>query len=253
MRLILILVFAFHSAAAFGWGAIGHRAVGEVAWRHLKPKARKQVQQVLGNESLAMACNWMDFIKSEKEYDYTHAWHYVNIPEGKTAFDMPEVPEGEVIGTIERLTNELKSGVFSERDEAFALRCLIHLVGDIHQPLHVGRAEDRGGNDIKIKWFGQESNLHSLWDDGIISRQNLSYTEWATHIDHASPEEIKAWQNNSPRTWAEESRELAEKIYKVPNNGDLRYRYSYDYIATVEQQLLKAGIRLAGLLNFIYG
>ena len=250
----LLILLLLCPLSGWSWGKTGHRIIGEIAERHLTRKARKALQQIMGHESLAMSSNYMDFIKSDTSYNHMSPWHYVNIPAGGSYDTMTPSEQGDVVQTIERLLTELKTKQFTDEDELFAIRCLVHLVGDVHQPLHVGRADDRGGNDVRITWFGQASNLHRVWDTDMIAYMNLSYTEYANHLDHASKQEIKVWQSHTVRDWAHESQQACNRIYQMmPERTSWRYRYVYDHIATLEQQLLKAGIRLAGVLNEIYG
>jgi hypothetical protein len=132
------------------------------------------------------------------------------------------------------------------------LRILIHLAGDMHQPLHC-RGESSGGNDIKITWFNNPSNLHTLWDSELINFQQLSYTEYVKAINYPTAGEIKSWQSDVTSKWAFESYQLGEGILKeAQTNTKLSYRYNFDHIKTVNQQLLKAGVRLAGVLNQIF-
>jgi hypothetical protein len=161
--------------------------------------------------------------------------------------------EGDAIVTISRLMDELKSKEFTDEDEAFALKCLIHLIGDIHQPLHVGNGNDRGGNDIKVSYFWQSRNLHSVWDTGIIEQQNYSYTEYTNSIDHASEAQIEKWQSSSLMEWIYESASYRDQIYDLPEDQKISYEYNYKNLDLVNQRLLQAGIRLAGVLNEIYG
>ncbi|MEP4532386.1 MAG: S1/P1 nuclease [Cyclobacteriaceae bacterium] len=237
----------------FGWGKTGHRVVGQVAEQHLNKKARKNIKAVLGNETLADVSNFMDFIKSNPEYDYMYPWHYATIPDGKTYAEAGTPEEGDVIVTITRLIEELKSKKFSDEDEAFALKLLVHLVGDIHQPLHVGNGKDKGGNDMKIEYFWKSSNLHRVWDQGLIDGQEYSYTEYTDRINHPTKQEVQQWQSASVLDWANESVSLREQVYDLPESKKISYRYDYDNIATLNNRLLQAGVRLAGLLNEIYG
>src|SRR5690606_33518537 len=128
-----------------------------------------------------------------------------------------------------------------------------HFVGDIHQPLHAGRAEDKGGNDIQLRWFNQGTNLHSVWDSKMIDFYKMSYTEIADSYQDVSRDAFKAISSGNSRDWAEESRQLAEEIYASAEIGEkLGYKYMYDNFDTVRQQLLKGGIRLAAVLNDIF-
>ncbi|MBX2841605.1 MAG: S1/P1 nuclease, partial [Flammeovirgaceae bacterium] len=160
---------------------------------------------------------------------------------------------GDVIVAINRLIVELESKNFSMEDELFALRCLIHLIGDIHQPLHVGNGEDRGGNDVEVEYFWEKSNLHRVWDSGIIDAQQLSYTEYAESIKYVEKDEIKTLQGSKVLDWAYESMSYRETVYDLPEHKKINYRYNFDHLAIVNKRLLQAGIRLAGVLNRIYG
>ncbi len=249
-KIFALFSFLLITQFAFAWGQTGHRVVGEVAWRHLTKKAQKNVQQVLGTESLAMCGNYMDFIKSNPVYDSLGAWHYCTIPDGGTYETHPE--EGDVIMAINHYMNELKTKTFSV-DEAFALKCLVHLVGDIHQPLHVGNSTDRGGNDAKVEFMWQKTNLHRVWDSDLVDHQQLSYTEYADWIDVATKDQIAAWQSAPILAWVNESMGLRPLVYNFPENGKLSYEYNAQSIATLNERLAQAGIRLAHILNQIYG
>ena len=251
-RSILIILssfFVYH--LSFGWGQNGHRVVGQVAENHLSKKALKKIDEVLGGYSLAMVSNFMDEIKSEPKYDSLKPWHYCTIPDGEEYSEAPE--EGDIILAIENYTQLLKSGDLKREEEAFILKCLIHLVGDIHQPLHVGNGTDRGGNDVKVTYFWESSNLHRVWDTGIIDGQNLSYTEYVEWIDKADESQTTAWQSDDVMVWAKESTSFRKQIYDLPEDKKINYRYNYDNIKTLNLRLLQAGIRLAGILESIYG
>ena len=251
--LFTLTLLLFSVQTGITWGKTGHRITGLIAEKHLTKKARKNIERVLGNESLAEVSNYMDFIKSERKYDFMGPWHYCTIPDGQTYEQAGTPEEGDVIQTIERLITELKTRNFTDQDEAFALKMLVHLIGDIHQPLHVGNGNDRGGNDIKVKYFGRDSNLHRVWDSQMIDGEQLSYTEYTRMINFASEEQITEWQSASVRDWAKESMSYREQIYAFPEDGRIFYRYIYDNIDLVNQRLLQAGVRMAGVLNEIYG
>ncbi len=147
-----------------------------------------------------------------------------------------------------------KKGLAKEKKELY-LRMLIHIVGDIHQPLHVGRLEDRGGNNIRVLWFKDTVNLHQVWDDRLINLQQLSYTEYATAINHTTKMQLTQLQSEPLGAWLFQSYQLAQKIYgdiKTPDQR-LDYKYNYNYLEILNNQLLKGGVHLAGLLNDIFG
>ncbi|HUP42959.1 MAG TPA: S1/P1 nuclease, partial [Thermoanaerobaculia bacterium] len=139
----------------------------------------------------------------------------------------------------------------AREDRVQALRFLVHFVGDVHQPLHVGRRADRGGNEILVLWFGEPTNLHSVWDGRMIESEELSFTELARFIDHPTPEELAAWRAGGYREWIAESFALRPEVYDL---GDRRlgYGYAYEKLPIVRRRLLQAGVRLAGLLETIF-
>ncbi len=243
---MLILV----ATQLFGWGQTGHRVIGQIAENHLSRKVKKQLSAILDGQSLAMVANFMDEIKSEPKYDSLGPWHYCTIPDGHEYAGAPK--EGDVIQAIEKYMEILKKGGLNKADEAFTLKCLIHLIGDIHQPLHVGKEGDRGGNDVKVTYFGDNTNLHSVWDTSIIEGQKLSYTEYTSWIDKAAVSQIDTWKKDGLMVWVKESIALRPQIYNLPENKKIGYRYNYDNISNVNQRLLQAGLRLAAVLEDIY-
>ncbi len=248
---LCLFVFIF-SGQAFAWGQTGHRVVGLVAEKHLNKKARKRVLRVLQDNSLAEVSNWMDDVKSDANYNHTHEWHWVTIPDNTSYDQTAKNPNGDLVMKIEELTAALKAKNLSPDKEREAVKFLIHLVGDLHQPLHVGGGNDTGGNDVKVQWFGQPSNLHRVWDSDMINGKDLSYTELAGFLGEPSKQQVKNWQSGTIRDWAHGMIIFRPQVYNIPQDGKLGYRYSYDNFNTVQQQLLQGGIRLAGLLNEIY-
>lgn len=255
MKVFLVLFcFLFSiNGSSQKWGVTGHRVVGYIAEQYLDTTAQKKIRDILEHESLAMASTWMDEIRSDPRYDHTHDWHWVTIPDGKTYEETEKNPNGDIIKTILDAISELKSRSLSKQEEEEKLKMLIHLVGDIHQPLHVGTGEDRGGNDIRLKWFRESSNLHRVWDSEMIDDSKLSYTELSNSINHPSEKQIAEWQNSGVLDWAYESMELRKQVYNLPEGNELSYEYVYKNFDTVEKRLLQAGVRLAGILNEIYG
>jgi hypothetical protein len=251
-RLILTALLCSVSFLSWGWGATGHRVTGYIANKHLNKKARKAIERILNGQSLAIVSTWMDDIRSDSTYDYTTDWHWVTIPDGMTYEQAEKNPKGDIIESIERIVAELKSRKLTPEQEVERLKWLIHLVGDIHQPLHVGRGDDRGGNNIKIMWFRADSNLHRVWDSDMIDDTKLSYTELAESLGNPSPQQIQRWQQATVRDWAYESASYRKQVYDY-GNARLGYQYSYKYLGIAKERLLQAGVRLAGLLNEIYG
>lgn len=253
--LISILIISgclFNTHESERWGQIGHYVTGEIAERHLNDLAKARVNHILKDKSMAMATVWMDDIRSDDSYDFD-TWHYVTIPNGQEYDKSIQEEEGDIIWALEKLISELKTGNLPEEEEREKLMLVMHMIGDIHQPLHVGTGDDRGGNDVCLQWFGDNANLHWVWDSGIIESFQLSYTEFAEELDSATPEQIDEWQNASVREWAYESMEYRDEVYDLPDNMRIGYEYRYFKKDIVYKRLLQAGIRMAGVLNDIYG
>ncbi|MEX0720449.1 MAG: S1/P1 nuclease [Balneolaceae bacterium] len=234
------------------WGQIGHRTTGEIAEHYLNQNAAEEVTRILGNQSLAEVSTWMDEVRSDDHYDFMAPWHYVTIPEGERYETTEKAEGGDILWAIDKVTAELNAGSLSPEKEAENLKVLVHLIGDLHQPLHVGNGTDRGGNDVRVEWFWENSNLHRVWDSEMIDGKQLSFTELSRFINHPSEEQIEEWQSSSVLDWAYESQALLTNVYDFPDDKRLSYEYSYNNWEIVEEQLLKAGVRLAGLINEIY-
>lgn len=250
---ITLTFLAIHDENSSKWGQIGHYVSGEIAEYHLTPAARERVNEILGNYSMASASVWMDDIRSESAYNYTNTWHWTTIEEGKTYEETEQEEDGDIIWALEKLIGELKSGELSETQEREKLMLVMHMIGDIHQPFHVGTGEDRGGNDVRLQWMGENSNLHRVWDSDMINSYQMSYSELAKELNTATPEQIIEWQKTSVRDWAYESVSYRERIYDLPENMRLGYEYRYFNKDIVYKRLLQAGIRMAGVLNELYG
>jgi hypothetical protein len=252
VTILFFMVLLCGATTGMAWGPTGHRVTGWIAEKYVNKKTKKKLETILKGESLAMLSTWMDEVRSDSSYRHMDDWHWVTIPKGMTYEQTSKNDRGDLIMTIEQIVSELKGRKLSAADELEKLKILIHLVGDIHQPLHVGSRNDKGGNDVKILWFKKESNLHRVWDSEMIDDSKLSFTELAQSLETPSSLEILQWQKNSVRDWAKESQSYNDQIYNY-GNGELGYAYTYQHFRLVRLRLLQAGVRLAGLLNEIYG
>lgn len=253
----LLFLFLFAAHVAFSntvvWGPTGHRAVGEVAAAHLSGSAKRAIKKLLKGKSLASVSTFADEIKSDRQYSAYSPWHYVNMALDKKYGEDPVSEYGDLVKGIQKCIATLKDKNATDADKAFYLKMLVHFIGDLHQPLHIGRAEDRGGNDIQVQWFGQGSNLHRVWDSDMINNFGMSFTELSNNLPPLSRKEEKALQQGTLMDWVHESQELAKKVYASAETGEkLGYRYMYDHFDTVKEQLQKGGLRLAKVLNTIF-
>ena len=252
--ILALLCWAVPAAPALAWGQTGHRVTGAIADHYLSGVARANVRLLLGTESLAQAATWPDDMRSDPaEYWQKTAspWHYVTVPAGSTHAATGAPPEGDAATALAHFREVLRDPAASPADKRLALRFTIHIIGDLHQPLHAGRPGDRGGNDVKVTWFGQPSNLHGVWDSGMIDSRQLSHSELAGWLAGAiTPEQVIAWSNPDPETWIAESVALRETVY--PSDPKLSYFYAYQHGKELDGRLSRAGIRIAAYLNRIF-
>ncbi len=257
MKKFLIIVIALLSyLPSFGWGQKGHDVVAYIAECNLKPEVYQKVVKKLGDHSLVYYANWLDNASYSDQYRYTKTWHYANVDEGYTYDTMPKNEKGDVVTAINGIIAELKSGKLSAEQENVRLRMLIHLVGDIHCPMHAGHLSDRGGNSVIVKFFDKETKLHSLWDTALVeAAHKWSYTEWEQQLNRYCTAECKAELSKGEATdWLNESHAIATEIYKAtPEKRKVSYDYIAYYAPVIEQRLLSGGLRLAQILNEIYG
>lgn len=258
MKKLLFICILFLPVALWAkspnWGKTGHRATAEIAYKYLTKKAKKNMDKLLNGESLALVSTYADDVKSDPRYDQYAIWHFVNIPEEESYDDIKNDLGPNIIGAIQEVKEGLQDASVPPEKKRFYLKMLIHLIGDLHQPLHVGRPEDKGGNAIHVFWFGNPSNLHRVWDSDLLDYYKMSYSELAANEQRLSDNEIKKIGSGSPEDWLKESVAVVDKIYDSAQNGDhLGYQYAYEWMDVVRSQLQKGGIRLAAELNDIFG
>ena len=257
MKKYLSLSLSVVAISLISWGTAGHRTVARIAENHLSNKAKVSIQQFLGGVSLVDISNYADEIKADPRYRYTSPWHYVNLPLGLSFSEFSRQAQSlrkpNAYSALLRCENVLKSKSLTKEQKVFALKLMVHLVGDMHQPMHISRAEDKGGNTTQVRFDGKGTNLHALWDSGLIGYQNLSYIEMAKNYDTATSKQIKQWQNDDVLKWLFESYQISSQLYAEINENNKLDEYYYNkYIPIVEQRIEKGGIRLAGLLNDIF-
>lgn len=244
---------------AFAWGGEGHQVVALIAERHLTPEAQRQIHELLGENvdiSDAEVCNWADRIK--REDPASAKYHYVNIPTSADGYDATRDDHlGEhLVARLEKYTAQLANKDNPAASRAEALRFVVHLVGDLHQPLHCAeRNGDKGGNTCSVTFNGRKLNLHSVWDTFILKalRGKTPVAEYADAIDERATDAQRAeWRRGTFAEWATESFKIARDVVypAVPEaGGELPADYADKNRATVELQLERGGVRLAEVLN----
>lgn len=256
-KIIFPVLLIATSICLMSWGVVGHRAIGKIAENHLNSKAKAAVKNLLGSENLAMVSTYPDEIRSYKQYAYTAPWHYVNLPDGLNYEDfssqLKSMEKENIYKALVNCISDLKNPSKTKEEQVFALKFLVHLVGDIHQPMHTGHSEDSGGNGIKIKLMRKEGNLHGLWDSSLIDYTGMSYNELASDCDAIEKKEAKKWEKDDITQWAFESYQMTTQLYaEAAKNPEFDYTYYPAHSDMMKKRIAQAGIRLAAVLNEIY-
>ena len=254
-RLIIFAIAICTTLTSFGWGQKGHDVVAYIAECNLTPEVYQKVVKKLDNHSLVYYANWLDNASYSDEYRYTKTWHYANVDEGYTYKTMPKNEKGDVVTGINLCIEEIKSGKLTPAQECARLKMLIHLVGDVHCPMHAGHLSDRGGNEVTVKFFNRDTKLHKLWDSELVeAAHKWGYTEWEQQLNRYCTDKEKAkLAKGNAEDWLNESHAIATEIYKVsPEKSKLYYDYITYYAPVIEKQLLSGGLRLAKILNDLY-
>jgi len=257
MRTRTALILALFSLPSFAWGPEGHRLVGRIAQTLLTPDAEARVEAtLLPGESIASMASWADDVRPARKE--TENWHFIDIEITGSGLNMGrDCPRGDcVLAKIAEFRKTWRDPKASPVDRREALLFLIHFVGDMHQPLHCADNHDRGGNDTRVEFEGDRMNLHRLWDSALLDHmpaEDSLFDAWSNAI---TPDERAEWSRGRVEDWAGESFHIAKvMVYggaflapkgQFPELGD-NYERAAD--RTVEQQIEKAGVRLAAILN----
>lgn len=251
---LLCAGMAAGTTTARAWGQKGHDVTCSIAERHLTKKAARKISQVLDGKSIVYWASWMDNASHTPEFSYTKTWHYKDIDPDETYETCALCETGDVVTGINSQVEALKSGTLNKEAEAIALKMLIHMVGDLHCPMHTARKSDLGGNRWQVQFFNNGKNLHSVWDSDLVeTAHKWTYSEWTDQIDRADKAAIKEMSAGTPDDWCKETHGIAEMIYdKTPVGTKISYNYISEAAPIIEQQFLRGGLRLAALLNEIY-
>lgn len=266
-RFTTLLITLAATLPGFSWDVVGHRIISDVAYRYLTPEARTSVDRVLGYERAMVALSsWADEIQNDTIYPQQKVWHYQDMDAGKTPAEVRYLYEHKdaegyhlfcAKDSLVRLLHETP-------DNADALKFVVHLCGDEFQPMHMGHHNDLGGNKVTLYWFGQRTNMHTLWDRYMIDHTRYSSTEFADYLCRrfaSRHEEIEGWDE---LRCIQQTYDAATAIYnyydelhaQADDKGHLprgyEYGYTYRFRPTLDLQLYMAGVQLAKVLNDIY-
>lgn len=262
-QLIGVFIAGFWSASTtYAYGPLGHEIVGDIATTYLCGPAATEVQRLLDGDSLGLASRWPDWIRRDPQWRKSRPWHFINVADNGRISDVTGQPDGDVIWAIRKFRHELADRGLSDSRRAEALRFLAHFVADVHQPLHVGRYEDRGGNKITVMVGDRKSNLHKFWDAQQLLKEDrknrgVDAAGQIASIRSLADGRIDALQADGVVDWARESKALRPTVYvfTVPAFGapvEIDGQYSAATLEVSRLRLAAAGVRLAGTLNGIF-
>ncbi len=260
MRMLLTLALLLVPAPALAWGKTGHRVIGAIAERLVTRHTRHAVRALLGPETIAEASTWPDFERSNPDVFWQKEagpYHYVTVLAGKTYAEVGAPPEGDAVTALTRFAATVRDTAAPRAERQLALRFIIHIVGDLHQPLHAGTGTDKGGNDVRVTFFRDDTNLHAVWDSGLIGQEQLSFSEWtAWLVPRITRDQRRDWRVTDPAVWIAESVTLRDRLYPDrPADGapiKLGNAYVYAWTAARDLRLEQGGVRLAAYLDALF-
>jgi hypothetical protein len=231
------------------WGSVGHKITAKIAYSQLNKATKDSLTHYLGEITIEDASVWMDEVRSNHEYDYQKPWHYINIEKG-ASYDPAST--GNIVWELQRVIAELRErSKYPKEQIATDLKILIHLVGDLHQPLHVGYGSDKGGNTIHLTFLSESTNLHKVWDSEIIKEKHITEQNCLQLLSNYSKEDIARIEKLNVIGWMGESRTYLPEVYNFQNDA-VDQTYIDANSKTIEKLLLLSGLRIADVLEVIF-
>ena len=258
MKFKYTLIAAVVILVLCSWGYKGHKVIALIAHDHIDFRAMPGLDALLQGQKMEDVASWADDVAhDDPQFHYTAPWHFLDMRSGLNYAQFKQAVlsqhQPNLYTAILKNKNDLANKQLPLEKRQEALKFLIHLVGDAHQPMHVSREEDKGGNAIEVTFGGRNTNLHALWDSGLLDRERKSYEKIERDCDKATPDEIKKWQQDDPMTWLWESYQISSKLYtEIANGSNLNDQYYKQHMDMMEKRIDQAGIRLAGIINAIF-
>ncbi len=253
-RIVLLLLLCLMAGQVRAWGPLGHRIISQLAEPLLVAQTRDAMQAIIGRESLASASTWAD----EMRGDPSPFWqqragplHYVTVPPGRRYQDVGPPAQGDAVTGLKGFRALLLDSQASLESRQLALRFAVHIVQDLHQPLHVGNGLDRGGTRTLVHYRGREISLHRLWDTELLLAGDLGEESWVSLLTtRMTRAQVEAWSVADPLRWIAESASLRELVY--PEDGVINENYRLAHQGQLELRLAQAAVRTATWLNTVF-
>jgi hypothetical protein len=242
---------------ALPWGGDGHRAAAGITAARLCAPAASEIGRLLGDMTLEEASTWPDQARGTPEWAHTREWHYLNIEDHERVSSVFEGQpgRGRLLTAIRENLELLADEQAPDPSRRAALGFVLHLVADLHQPLHVGRQEDRGGNGVTVRFAGEETTLHRLWDGGLLRSAQLRPADYRRTLEPLVRLGAASWEGGTLEDWAAESHALRPWVYDFDSRRSVP-QVSRRYAETGRQltalRLAQAGVRTAWLLNGLW-
>lgn len=253
-KLVFVLLLSISSSNCLAFGQTGHRITGKIAENYLTEHSQLALKKIIPTESLAEISTYVDEMRSDPAIFWkktSKPFHYVTVPEKQSYIDIGSPEKGDAVSALKMYSKILKDKHSNLEQQKMALKFIVHIIGDLHQPFHSGNGEDYGGNDLKVEFYWKDSNMHRVWDSGMIKQKSLSFTEWANWLNKKiTPHDISDWNQIDPVIWINESVSYREAIY--PKSDKLNYSYTYENMPLLKTRLQQAGVRIATYLNDIF-
>jgi hypothetical protein len=242
--IFLSFVLLLFQSSSFAWGRRGHHIIAELAFSRLKPQTKENILKYLDGMTIQSASTWMDDVRNDKRYKHLETAHYINIPNG------PGIPaENDVQRELNNTFNDLKNkkGLTDSLIRLDILK-LIHLISDLHQPLHTGYETDRGGNDFSLLLDGKKTNLHRVWDTQLIEKLNINNSTIDSYINSLSKKQISDYSKVDVGSWIKDSQSYLNQLYSF-QNGMVTDSYILVSKPVIEKQMARAVLRLVKVLE----
>lgn len=250
LQILFSFIILFGLNHAFAWGPKGQEITVAVAEQYLTPNARQKIKDLVGvNQTLSRFSTWADQARNSDEWNYTGSWHFINVDDsGNYDHGTDQTPD-DILNAIQYSIVKIRSQA-PQAEKLTWLKFLIHLIGDLHQPMHVGRPQDRGGNSTNIK-YGKVMNLHYLWDSAFIEKRSLSVQNYVQKLKSENRPMTELSTFFSPETVINENFYMRKFLYSF-QNGVIDNSYENQAFVIIDERLWTGGLRLASLLNSIF-
>ena len=249
---LLIVISGTFSLTTFGWGRLGHHIIADLAKSHTTRSVQDSVNKYLSGESWHETSVWMDVARRYDQYDYMRNWHFINIEEGEVY--SPTIAGGNnVITQLDIAIANLKNRQnLTPYEIKLNLRVLFHLMGDLHNPLHVGYGIDRGGNTIDVFFNNDTLSLHRFWDAEVLESQNDVVGRVTTRFDRTRRRTLRNMSKGNAQTWHLDARAALPVVYSFTSNT-ITSDYQKRSFPVANNLLILSGVRLGATLNDIFG